>query len=79
MAKKKDQPTEPEENSPDATVTPGQKRWYWIRTVLLTILIFVFVIWYAYPENGNSAILWAAGLSLAILGYFALSYYKLYR
>lgn len=77
MANKKHQAPEPEENSHGATA--GQKRWFWIRTILLTILIFIFVMWYTYPTNGNIAILWSAGLSLALLGYFIFSYYKLYR
>lgn len=77
MSKKNEAPDEPENNTPQVTQT--QKRWFWVRTVLLTILIFAFVMWYAYPTNGNVAILWSAGLAAAIFGYFAFSYYKLYR
>lgn len=78
MTKKKQAPqVEPEDNN--VSITEGQKRWYWIRTIMLTVLIFVFVMWYAYPARGNVAILWAGGLALALLGYFVFSYYKLYR
>jgi hypothetical protein len=55
------------------------KRWYWIRTAIVTILTFVVVMWFAYPARGNLAILWAAGLAAAILGYFVFSYYMLNR
>lgn len=78
MANKKQAPQEEPEES-NLTITEGQKRWYWIRTILLTVLIFLFVMWYAYPTRGNVAILWGGVLSLAILGYFVFSYYKLYR
>jgi hypothetical protein len=78
MANKKQAPQEEPEES-NLTITDGQRRWYWIRTILLTVLIFLFVMWYAYPTRGNVAILWGGGLSLAILGYFVFSYYKLYR
>lgn len=77
MSKKNQPPVEPEEN--ESPVSPAQKRWYWIRTALITVLLFVFVMWYAYPSNGNIAILWSAGLAAAVLGYFVFSYYKLYR
>ncbi|MCA9866053.1 MAG: hypothetical protein KIS95_04530 [Anaerolineae bacterium] len=74
---KKRPPVEPEQNS--AQPSAMQKRWFWIRTILLTVLIFVFIMWYTYPSNGNVAILWSAGLAGAVLGYFVLSYYRLYR
>jgi hypothetical protein len=77
MSKKTIPPDEPNKNLPE--ITANQKRWYWIRTVVLTVLIFVFVMWYTYPTRGNIAILWSAGLAGAILGYFVFSYYKLYR
>lgn len=77
MSKKNQPPVEPEENEPQ--ISPTQKRWYWIRTALITILLFVFIMWYTYPANGNIAILWSAGLATAVLGYFVFSYYKLYR
>jgi hypothetical protein len=77
MTKKKQPSQEPEQNS--FKVTPNQKRWFWIRTVLITVLVFILVMWYAYPTRGNIAILWSAGLAAAILGYFLFSYYKLYR
>lgn len=77
MADKNRPPKEPEEDQ--FKVTTNQKRWFWIRTVLITVLMFIFVMWYAYPTRGNIAILWSAGLSAAILAYFVFSYYKLYR
>ena len=77
MSKKNHPPVEPEENEQETT--PAQKRWYWIRTALITVLLFVFIMWYTYPSNGNIAILWSAGLAAAVLGYFVFSYYKLYR
>lgn len=76
MTKKKP-PEEPGDAGP--RVSQAQKRWFWIRTALLTVLVFIFVMWYTYPANGNIAILWSAGLAAAILGYFIFSYYKLYR
>lgn len=77
MANNPKPPTEPNDDPPP--VTAAQKRWFWIRTILLTVLIFIFVMWYTYPSRGNIAILWSAGLALAVLGYFLVSYYKLYR
>lgn len=77
MTKKNTPPVEPKDD--EQRVSAGTKRWFWIRTALLTILIFIFVMWYAYPTNGNIAILWALGLSGAILAYFVFSYFKLYR
>ncbi len=74
---KKRPPIEPEQNNPQPSTM--QKRWFWIRTILLTILIFIFVMWYTYPANGSVAILWSAGLAAAVLGYFVMSYYRLYR
>ncbi len=69
-------PVDPEDKG---HVSTAAKRWFWIRTALLTVLIFIFVMWYTYPANGNIAILWSAGLAGAILAYFVVSYYKLYR
>ncbi len=77
MKPRNDPPQEPEDTN--SGVSQAQKRWFWIRTALLTVLCFVFVMWYTYPTRGNAAILWSAGLAGAILGYFILSYYKLYR
>lgn len=53
--------------------------WYWVRTALITVLMFIFVLWFALPRSGDIAYLWAAGFSLAILAYFAISYYFLKR
>lgn len=77
MSKKDQPPVEPEENTHETSV--AQKRWFWIRTALITVLLFIFVMWYTYPSNGNIAILWSAGVAAAVLGYFVFSYYKLYR
>lgn len=77
MTKKKQTP--PPAPADDAGQTAMNKRWYWIRTALVTILTFVVVMWFAYPARGNVAILWAAGLAAAILGYFVFSYYMLNR
>jgi hypothetical protein len=63
----------------DAGQTAMNKRWYWIRAALVTILTFALVMVLAYPTRGNVAILWAAGLAAAILGYFVFSYYMLNR
>lgn len=70
-------PTEPPEEKPQ--FSQAQRRWYWIRTALLTVLMFIFVMWYTYPARGPIAILWSAGLAALILGYFAWSYRNLYR
>ena len=68
---------------PDGQPNNGEKpaaqtnwRWYWIRTVLVTVLMFVFIV-YVMRESGPIAYLWAGILSLATLGYFVFSYYKL--
>lgn len=76
MSNKNNPPDEPEDNN---TTSPINFRWYWLRTALLTVLIFIFVMWYTYPSNGAIAILWSAGLAGLVLGYFVFSYYKLYR
>lgn len=52
-------------------------RWYWIRTALITVLMFVFVLWFMLPRSGNIAYVWATVLALAILGYFVASYFML--
>ena len=70
-------PTDPQGEKPQ--FSQAQRRWYWIRTALLTVLMFAFVMWYTYPSRGPIAILWSAGLAGLILGYFAWSYRKLYR
>lgn len=75
---KKTTPSGKPENQ-EHTVSAAAKRWFWIRTALLTVLIFIFVMWYTYPTYGNIAILWSAGLAGLILAYFVYSYYKLYR
>lgn len=77
MTKKTPSSEKPENQ--EHTVSAGAKRWFWIRTALLTVLIFIFVMWYTYPTYGNIAILWSAGLAGLILAYFVYSYYKLYR
>lgn len=77
MNKKQTPPAAPEEEPPAAR--PAGNTWYWIRTALITVLTFAVVMWYAYPARGNVAILWAGGLAAAILAYFVLSYFKLYR
>lgn len=50
-----------------------------IRGLILTILIFAFVLWRLYPVMGNTAFLWAFGLSGAIMGWTIFSYYLLSR
>lgn len=77
MTKEKAPPPEPQEEGPQ--FTQAQRRWYWIRTALLTVLMFAFVMWYTYPSRGPIAIVWSAGLAALILGYFIWTYYKLYR
>ena len=77
MTKQKTPPSDPQEQKPQ--FTQAQRRWFWIRTALITVLIFAFVLWYAYPSRGAGAILWSAGLAVLTLGYFALSYYRFYR
>ena len=78
MSKQKTPPPEPQpEEKPQ--FSQAQRRWYWVRTALLTVLMFTFVMWYTYPSRGPIAILWSAGLAALILGYFTFSYYKLYR
>jgi hypothetical protein len=69
---------EPPAESDSRPVT-FNRRWYWARAGLVAGLAFLFVLWLAYPARGTVAILWAAGLSAAILGYFVFSYYLLNR
>ncbi len=54
-------------------------RWYWIRTALITVLMFIFVLYFTLPRIGSSAYLWAALAALAILAYFVVSYRLLRR
>jgi hypothetical protein len=75
---KKNQPPADQQNDTREPVAMN-KRWYWIRASLVAVLVFIFVMWVSYPTRGNVAILWAAGLAAAILGYFAFSYYMLNR
>lgn len=71
MAKKNGSPTPPARQT--------NWRWYWIRTALITVLMFIFVLWFMLPRAGNTAYWWAAGFALAILGYFVVSYRFLRR
>lgn len=71
MAKKNTSPTPPARQT--------NWRWYWIRTALITVLMFIFVVWFMLPRAGNTAYLWAGGFALGILGYFVVSYYFLRR
>jgi hypothetical protein len=54
-------------------------RGWMIRGVLLTVLVFVFVLWRLYPVLGNTAFLYAFGLGGAIMGWTLFSYYLLNR
>lgn len=76
MAKKTgDRPAE----TPDDRERPAAGmnwRWYWIRTALITVLMFLFIL-YLNDDRGASAYLWAGGLALATLGYFVVSYLRL--
>jgi hypothetical protein len=70
-------PDEPQQDDPKPIAMNW--RWYWIRAALLTVLIFILMMWFLYPTRGNIAILWSAGLAAAMLGYFVASYYFLNR
>ena len=72
MAKKNNSPTPP-------AGRPTNWRWYWIRTALITVLMFLFVVWFMLGRAGDMAYLWAAGFALGILGYFVASYYFLHK
>lgn len=50
-----------------------------IRGVILTVLIFAFVLWRLYPIMGNTAFLYAFGLAGLIMGWTIFSYYLLTR
>ena len=52
---------------------------YVIDAVIITVLMFIFVVWFMLPRVGNTAYLWAGGFALGILGYFVVSYYLLRR
>lgn len=78
MSTEKTPPSDPQEEE-KLQFTPAQRRWYWVRTVLLTVLMFAFVMWYTYPSRGPIAILWSAALAGLVLGYFAWSYNRLFR
>jgi len=71
MTKKPEESPSPRGNSPQMNW-----RWYWVRTVLITVLMFVFIV-YLMQSRGVVAYVWAAVLSLATLGYFVYSYFKL--
>ena len=77
MTKQKTPPPPPQEKKPQ--ITQAQRRWFWIRTVLITVLMFAFVMWFSYPTRGATALLWAGGLAVLILGYFTWSYFRFYR
>lgn len=65
--------------TPKSDERPGFQmnwRWYWIRTALTTVLMFLFVLYLA-RSRGAIAYVWAGALSLATLGYFVYSYTKL--
>jgi hypothetical protein len=69
-------PAQPEESPQPVTFN---RRWYWLRAGLVAALVFIFVMWFAYPTRGTTAIVWAGGLAAAMLGYFVVSYYLLNR
>lgn len=54
-------------------------RGWTVRAVLLTVLVFAFVLWRLYPIRGNAAFLWAFGLAGLIMGWYVISYYILNR
>jgi hypothetical protein len=55
-----------ENNSPTPPAQQTNWRWYWIRTALITVLMFIFILWFMLPRAGDTAYLWAAGFALGI-------------
>jgi hypothetical protein len=71
-------------NKPPADKRGGQpvqfnRRFYWIRAVLVTALVFIFILWSRRASLDTTAYLWASGLAAATLLYFIVSYYMLRR
>ncbi len=52
-------------------------RRYWIRNIIISVALFVIILWMRYPAHGPSAFLWAFGIAGGVLAYFAVSYYFL--
>lgn len=73
------------EPSPTKTSRGGQRylretpRRYWLRTAVVTIGLFLVILWFNYPTRGASAFLWAFGIAGLILAYFIISYYLFRR
>jgi hypothetical protein len=79
MTKHDNEPANKKGKQPDKRAPELNWRAWMIRGVLLTVLIFAFVLWRLYPILGNTAFLWAFGLAAAIMGWTIFSYYLLNR
>jgi hypothetical protein len=79
MTKKtEDEPVEETSEQEPQPITMNW-RWYWTRAALLTVLMFILIMWLLYPTRGAVAIWWSVALAGATLGYFVVSYYFLKR
>lgn len=79
MTDDSNKPPADKEKSPESRGVGMSFRGWMIRGALLTVLIFVFVLWRLLPVVGNTAYLYAFGLAGAILGWTLFSYYLLNR
>lgn len=79
MTDNENKPAAGKKKTPDPRAPELNWRAWMIRGVLLTVLIFAFVLWRLYPILGNTAFLWAFGLAAAIMGWTVFSYYLLNR
>lgn len=69
-------PPDTEQKKPSRYLIVNWRR-YWIRNIIISIALFVIILWLRYPTQGASAFLWAFGVAGIVLAYFAVSYYYL--
>jgi hypothetical protein len=79
MTKKQNKASAGKDDSSGDRGSGMEWRGWMIRGAVLTVLIFVFVLWRLYPVVGNTAFLYAFGLGGAIMGWTLFSYYLLNR
>lgn len=70
------QPPDAEQKKPSRYLIVNWRR-YWIRNIVVSIALFVIILWLRYPTHGASAFLWAFGIAGMVLAYFAVNYYFL--
>lgn len=56
-----------------------EPRGWWIRSIIMTLMMVAFVLWRLLPVLGSSAWWWALGLGALMLAGFLVSYYYLFK